>query len=289
MRVKNFKKHLVGFFLIIIICLLYLLGKSYSSWNGLAVLVLIWLFGLSIIALGIFLSEKFGKKWSPVLIVGMLSGFTILADLASIKVVAIELGGVEFVAPSGSLMFAVLYFGGDYLNEVYGKDLARINVYAGWFSKIAVALGIFFVIYFMKNPTNLELVQKNSNFDTLLSMGPRLNLASISAILIAGLVNVELFNILRKFTKGKYLWLRSSISSAIAIFVDNIIFTLAAFLFVLPFKTILNMVLTTSIVHLTIALWSIPYLYSLRALKHAGILGSNENLLIEVGKNVDEK
>jgi len=174
----------------------------------------------------------------------------------------------------------VLYFGEDYLNELYGKRVAKFNVYAGWLAKIAVALGLLFIIYLMQNPSNLNIIERNEQFDGLLSLGPRLNISSIIAILIAGLVNVEIFSRLRKATKEKHLWLRSSLSSIIAIIVDNLVFTFGSFLFVIPISTIWNMTWTTSVVHISIALWALPYLYVLRALKRKGILGVKEELVI---------
>ena len=260
--------------------LLYYIGTTVSGWQGLRTLVLIWVIGLGIIALGIFVAEKFGKKYAPLLIIGMLSGFTILADLGSIKLSAIQLGGMEFIAPAGSLLFAVLYFGSDYLNELYGRKVARFNVYAGWLSKIAVALGMLFVIYVMGNPSVPDIAATNEQFNTLLSLGPRLNIASIVAILIAGLINVELFSKLRELTQEKYLWLRVFVASTTAIIVDNFVFTFGAFLFVIPVSTIWNITWTTSAVHITIAICSPAFLYLLRYLKRAEIIGSHEQLII---------
>lgn len=277
---KKLRGILAALGIFVFLAVLYTIGITNPYFVGFSTLVLIWLVGLGIITLGIFTAEKFGKQWAPILIIGMLAGFTILADLGSIKLALINLGGFELIAPAGSLLFAVLYFGGDYLNELYGRKVARFNVYAGWLSKIAVALGLLFVIYLMPNPSDPSIFTRNEQFNALLSLGPRLNIASIVAILIAGLVNVELFSILRKVTKEKYLWLRSSISSATAIIVDNMVFTFGAFLYVIHVDTIWNMVWTTSAVHLSIALWALPLLYFLRFLRRRGIIGVGESVVI---------
>lgn len=277
---KNFSIILTSLVIIPALVVLFWLGSSFPNWSGLSTLVLIWTIGLGIIAFGIFIAERFGKKWAPLLIIGMLSGFTILADLGSIKLAVIKLAGFELIAPAGSLLFAVLYFGGDYLNELYGKRVARFNVYAGWLAKIAVALGMLFVIFIMQSPSIPSIAETNSRFDSLLSLGPRLNIASIVAILIAGLVNVELFSILRRMTKERFLWMRSFVSSTTAIIVDNIVFTFGAFLFVIPVGTIWNIAWTTSAVHISIALWALPFLYLLRHLKRRNIIGSHEQLII---------
>lgn len=280
MKIRNGLLSICG--IILLLTTLYIMGTISPSWTGISALVLIWLLGLGIIALGVFLAEKFGKKWAPLLIIGMLSGFTILADLGCIKLALIKLGGWELIAPAGSLLFAVLYFGGDYLNEMYGKEVARFSVYAGFLAKIAVALGLLFIIYLMVNPSNQSIIEKNEQFDTLLSSGPRLNIMSIIAIVVAGLVNVELFHILRIKTKEKHLWLRSFASSATAILVDNFVFTFGSFLFTLPIGVIWNMTWTTTFVHLTIALWALPCLYVLRWLKRREIIGVQESLTLKV-------
>jgi len=280
MKFNALKQILLSIFLIVVFGVFYLVGYLHENWSGLSILALIWLIGLGIIALGVCIAERFGKKWAPVLIIGMLSGFTILADLGCIKLTLIKLGSFELIAPAGSLLFAVLYFGGDYLNEFYGKRVAKINVYAGWLAKITVAFGMLFIIYIMQSPSIPDIVETNQKFDELLSLGPRLNIASIIAILIAGLVNVELFSVLRILTRGKYLWLRSFVSSTTAIIVDNIVFTFGAFLFVIPTDTIWNMAWTTSAVHLSIALWAPIFIYILMFLKNKKIIGSQELLTI---------
>lgn len=277
---KNFSIILISIVIILALAVLFWLGLSFPNWSGLSTFVLIWIIGLGIIALGIFFAEKFGKKYAPVLIIGMLAGFTILADLGSIKLVAIKLGGLDLIAPAGSLLFAVLYFGEDYLNELYGRKIARTAVYAGWFGKLAVALGTLFVIYLLKDPAIEAIASKNQQFNNLLAMGPRLNIVSIIAYLIAGLINVEIFHLIRKFTKEKGLWVRSFISSAFGIVLDNSFFTFGAFLFTLPIATIWNMTWTTIVVHWTIALWALPFLYLLRHLKRQNVIGSHEQLVI---------
>jgi uncharacterized integral membrane protein (TIGR00697 family) len=277
---KNFSIILSSFVIILTLAFLYWLGLSFPNWSGLSTFVLIWVIGLGIIALGIFSAEKFGKKYAPVLVIGMLAGFTILADLGSIKLVAIKLGGFDLIAPAGSLLFAVLYFGEDYLNELYGRKIARTAVYAGWFGKLAVALGTLFVIYLFKDPAIEVIASKNQQFNSLLAMGPRLNIVSIIAYLLAGLINVEIFHLIRKFTKEKGLWARSFFSSALGIILDNSFFTFGAFLFTLPVATIWNMTWTTIVVHWTIALWALPFLYLLRHLKRRNVIGSHEQLVI---------
>lgn len=274
---------------VLVLGMIYTAGIVNQSWSGLSVLTLIWILGLGIITLGIFLAERFGKKWAPLLVIGMLSGFTILADIGCTKFALIKLGGWELIAPAGSLLFAVLYFGGDYLNELYGKETARFNVYAGFLAKLAVALGLLFIIYLMTNPSDPLIIEKNRQFDALLSLGPRLNIMSIIAIVIAGLVNVEIFHTLRRKTKEKHLWLRSFASSATAILVDNLVFTFGSFLFILPAGTIWNMAWTTTFVHLTIALWALPYLYVLRWLKREGFVGAQEQLTIGIIQTGGEK
>lgn len=260
-----------GILVLVGLGLMFLLGQI-TSLGGLSTLVLIWVYGLGIIVVGIIVAEKWGKANASILIIGLMSGFTILADYGSIKIGALAFGKLELVAPAGSLLFAVLMLGEDYLNEFYGEESARMAVWAGWFGKVAVALGTLFVVLGLPSPSTPDIAEKNAVFDSLLAQGPRLNIVSIIAYLIAGLLNVRIYARLKTLTKGKHLWLRNNVSSLTAVAIDNIVFTFGAFLFLLPVTTIWQMALVTIVIHWSINLMDTFAMYFLRHLKTQGFI-----------------
>ena len=68
---------------------------------------------------------------------------------------------------------------------------------------------------------------------------------------------------IKDYTNGKYLWLRSSLSTAISLLADTFIFTTIAFYGVLDNKTIISIMYTEYPVKLAYAFFNIIPLYYL--------------------------
>lgn len=69
----------------------------------------------------------------------------------------------------------------------------------------------------------------NNEYSAIFKMSIRMTIASFTSFFVAQRVDVLLFYAFRKFTKGKYLFIRNNISTFISQFLDTCIFMFLAF------------------------------------------------------------
>lgn len=192
---------------------------------------------------------KFFKKEGLYVWVAVAS---VLANVMVCK--QVNLAG--FATSLGSILFASNFLATDILTIKYGKKAARKAVILGLVSvigyMIATQLGILFV------PNELDFA--NDSMKTLFAFSGRISIASITMYFISNLVDVYVFDKLRKKFPNK-LWLSNNIATILCNCGENFLFGLGAFLGVFPFWTIMEMQLVGVVVETVIALCDTPFLY----------------------------
>ncbi|SDK94714.1 queuosine precursor transporter [Natronincola ferrireducens] len=249
-----------------------------GPWSGIPNLLLTNIFGLAVIATGAYLSEKLGKKYAPFVLVGLLSGLQIMVSFTSSKFVALTVGGVEFFIIAGSLMYPILALGEDYLNEFYGREIAKSAVTAQF---IVRALSTIFLIWLIFLPAPSFAEENFTIFKDLMGIVPRVAISSMLGTYIGGLLNVHIFAKLKKKTEGGMLWLRTLVSTIVGLFANAIIFTLLAFAFTVPASALLQMILISATVRIITGFLEIIFLYGMAMLRDKGlILQADEPILV---------
>lgn len=165
----------------------------------------------------------------------------------------------------GNAMYGAIFLLTDLLSEHYGKKEAFKSVWIGF------AAMLFFVVI-----TQVIIAFTPNEFDfahqalvTLFSVIPRILFGSFLAYLIAQNLDVFLFNKIKQFTKGKFLFLRNNGSTLVSQFIDSIIFTavgLTTFSFlpiagVIPFEVFWEVTLLTYFIKVVIAAVDTPFIY----------------------------
>ncbi len=113
--------------------------------------------------------------------------------------------GMENILTYGALSYPITFLITDLANRRYGKNTARQMVYIGFF------LGIFLTLFF------------STNFSDLISI--RIAIGSGTAFLIAQLLDVQIFDKLRKRT----WFVAPFFSSLVGSFIDTFLFFSIAF------------------------------------------------------------
>jgi len=98
-------------------------------------------------------------------------------------------------------------------------------------------------------------------YSQVLSMAPRITFASMVAYITAQTHDIYAFHFWGRVTRGRYLWVRNNASTIVSQGIDTIIFSLIAFLYLIPFNSLLIMMLTLWLVKLLIALLDTPFCY----------------------------
>ena len=112
-----------------------------------------------------------------------------------------------------------------------------------------------------------ESDQLSEHISAIFSFLPRIAFASLVAYLISQSHDVWFFAKLKNRHKQNYLWLRNNLSTITSQIVDNVIFTLIAFIGVFSWDIIGQIFLTSLILKVIVAACDTPFLYLARKIK----------------------
>ena len=240
-----------------------------GAWSGIPNLFITLGYGLVIIIVAAIWADRYGKGYAPVILVALMSGLQIMVSFTSAKFVGLTFGGQTFFIIAGSLMYPLLACGEDYINEFYGKKLAKSSVLAQLIVRVLTTLFLVWII-FLPAP---ESGQENFDmFAKLMGIVPRVAFASITATYLGGLLNVHLFAKIKEKTKGNMLWLRVTVSTTVGLTLNAFIFTLLAFVGVRPWDQIVQMVVLSVSVRLVTGVVELLFLYFMKFLQKSGVI-----------------
>jgi len=190
----------------------------------------------------------------------LLSGFfitnAILGELIGSKL--IQLG--PFAMSIGVLPWPVVLVATDLINEYFGREGVKKITF------VTVGLIVYaFAILFMaiQVPSASFSPVNDEQFSAVFGQSLWIIVGSIFAFMASQLIDVMVFLFFRNLTKGKYLWLRASGSTAVSQFVDS--FVIIGIAFWLPGKVqtadFLNVAVTNYSYKFIIAVASTPIIY----------------------------
>ncbi|MEJ7645637.1 MAG: queuosine precursor transporter [Chryseolinea sp.] len=213
----------------------------------------------------------------------------ILAEMIGVKIFSAEatlgvdpvhlniLGFVmDFNLTAGVVIWPVVFITTDLINEYFGKPgvrqisyfTAALIVYA--FCVIFVAMRLSPADFWIDtnkadvngNPFNIDFA-----FNKIFGQGQRIIIGSLAAFILGQLVDVFVFQQLRKRTGNKYLWLRATGSTLISQAVDSFVVLYIAFAGVFTNQQIIAIGITNYIYKFVVAIALTPMIY----LGHAAI------------------
>lgn len=169
----------------------------------------------------------------------------------------------------GNTMFASCFLATDILNEHYGRK-------AG-FTGVLLSISSLVVFLLIMQFDRLYIPASNSFMhDTLKTFfdvsGPFIwvTVSSVVCCLLANLLDVWLFDKIRRTTNGKHLWLRNNVATIISNCTENFVLMFLGY-FLLPlifngasivsFELAMGMALAASVVESLIALLDTPFIY----------------------------
>lgn len=114
----------------------------------------------------------------------------------------------------------------DVVVEVYGRERARSMVFSGMFIVILLTAFTVFATALPAAPRSQWLEE---SFDTVFTTSLRFAAAAIAAYAASELMDIAIFNRLRKSMHGRALWFRNNVSNFISQFIDSTVFVVIAF------------------------------------------------------------
>jgi uncharacterized integral membrane protein (TIGR00697 family) len=133
---------------------------------------------------------------------------------------------IPFVVFVGVLPYPITFLCTDFISELYGKRRANMVVWTG----LALNVWVLFMLWLGGVlPPKVELVSglpeldhPDRTFYQIRKWTSMATLASMIAYLSAQLVDVQVFHLLKRLTKGKALWLRNNGSTFTSQMVDSV-------------------------------------------------------------------
>ena len=183
----------------------------------------------------------------------------IIANIQVFKLV--EVFGLETAL--GNVVYASIFLATDILNENHSRKDAQKAVWIGFFVLISVTIIMQITLLFKPSPNDVT----GDSISNIFSLMPRVAVASLTAYLVSQSHDVWFFAGLKDKHKKKLLWFRNNLSTITSQTIDNIIFTLIAFVGLLDWDIIAQIFITSLILKVIVAIFDTPFMYLARKIK----------------------
>jgi hypothetical protein len=184
----------------------------------------------------------------------ILAGFfianAVVAEFVGVKIFSLERtlgaepvgwmiwgGEWNFDISAGVLMWPTVFITTDLINEYFGRRGVR---FLSWFTAILIAFAFIIVNgvihlapadWWPASQTARGLSDMGIAFNGIFGQGLGIIMGSLTAFLLAQLLDVLVFHQIKKVTGERWLWLRSTGSTVISQLIDTFVVTAIAFYF----------------------------------------------------------
>ena len=178
--------------------------------------------------------------------------------------------GEPITLTTGIFCYPITFLLTDVVCEVYGRRRATLMVVSGFFVSLLSLVLIQIAIAVPGSPVwpsgnpHFETVDGMQRaFESVFVLPGMLMLGSMTAYLVAQLMDVHLFHFWKRLTHGRHLWLRNNGSTMVSQLADTVVFYVI-FLGLglgLPWVVIGEIIVAAYIFKLTFAALDTPFIY----------------------------
>ena len=206
--------------------------------------MIVWIYWIISLTLVTYVSVRFVKKSQHGFAV--LTGFYIIylaaSQILATRIIEFNLGFYKFYAPSAVFVYPFIAQVTDMINEVYGRRMTHIAILIAFITQ--VLLVIFIAMTNSLSPA--PFFQYEEGWQSLFGLSIRITAASWTSFVICSNLDAIWFDALKKklFNREKafrydvslnpYIWLRCSVSDAVDLTLDSVIFVSLAYWGVMP-------------------------------------------------------
>lgn len=218
-----------------------------------------------------------------VILAGIFITNALLAEMIGVKIFSAEstLGlpaanlnivgfTMDFNLTAGAVIWPIVFITTDLINEYFGKPgVKRISYFT------ALLIAYAFVVIFISmhlDPADFWIDTNSKDpagntfnidyaFNKIFGQGQRIIIGSLAAFLLGQLVDVFVFQRLRRITGNKKLWLRATGSTLVSQFIDSFVVLFIAFYGVFTNGQIVAIGITNYIYKFLIAIALTPLIY----------------------------
>ncbi|UNM06737.1 MAG: queuosine precursor transporter [Holosporaceae bacterium] len=127
----------------------------------------------------------------------------------------------------GTVVFSSLFLCSDMINEYYGKAAAVKGIWVGFFAYFVLSTFIFLNMGYV----SADGGQAQQAMRHLFLPAPAIFISSLVAYFLGQYTDVFLYHVIHKKTGERLLWVRSLVSTFLAMLIDNAVFSLLAWHF----------------------------------------------------------
>lgn len=184
---------------------------------------------------------------------GLIVFNLILCNIQVLKTV--ELFGLTTTL--GNILYASVFLSTDLLSEYYGKERARKAVLLGFVALFLATVYMQIALRFIPAASDFA----DPHLQAIFGFLPRVAVASMVAYLVSQMHDVWAFHFWKQRTQGRHLWLRNNLSTMVSQLLDSAIFCSIAFIGVFPWDVWWEILLTTYLVKMLVAMLDTPFIY----------------------------
>lgn len=161
------------------------------------------------------------------LLIGLYVGALFASNLLGGKLMPIGFGDRGLTV--SIIMFPLLFLITDVVGEVYGRKKANEFVKIGLISLLFLLAWQLFAISVPGAVPNEWYATFNESYRNVFGLTISFTIASIIAFLFGQYTDVLIFHVMKKFQKGKMMWLRNNVSTFFGQFIDSSVWAFIAF------------------------------------------------------------
>jgi hypothetical protein len=193
----------------------------------------------------------------------------VVGDLIGGKLMGVPLFGQVHYLSVGFIPFPITFLLTDLINEFYGKKAARTVTWVGFGMAVFTLVVITVAVAMPWHPDTLQPSWTGltpNTFDQVFASGRRILIASMTAYVVAQLIDIAVFHRLKSLTKGKLLWVRATGSTVISQLIDTIVIQSMVWSGNLELPKLTNLIITSWVGKVIIAILLTPLIYAGHAL-----------------------
>ena len=176
-----------------------------------------------------------------------------LSDIASLKIGIVANLAVDM----GTFIYPITFTLRDVVHKLLGKRNARLLILIAGAINLLMAAYLLWTASVPGDPG----WGLNEQFRAVLAPMWRIVIASIVAEVVSELVDTEMYHWFVTRITRRFQWARGIVSNSVSVPIDNALFAIGAFGWVLPWDVVLDIFLFNLIVKYVITIASVPLIY----------------------------
>ena len=218
------------------------------------------------------MKQKISLDQTYLILTTLFSVVLVLTNIIGVKLFQGPFNPTSHALTTGIITYPLTFLLTDVVSEIWGSKKASAMVLIGFLMSFVMLLFVQVALYLPahpywvapNNPFGFETVGEYQNaFNSVFSVNGKLLFGSMLAYMVAQLLDVRLYHMWRRLTKGKYLWSRNNGATSISQLVDTFIVNSILFYwgFGWEFWQGISVMLTIYIYKLILAALDTPLIY----------------------------